>query len=944
MARFFPCLPLLLILHHAEGAWKSTLFVSTSGKDTQTCGGRNEPCLSLDYAYDLHLSSGFNSTLLSLGTGSYNLRKILTFKSVENFSIFGEQEEGRVSGTSRAEITCATEAGFAFYLSHNITLRRLKLFKCGAWQDDAALLPNATVLKYKTAVTFDYCRNVRIQDVEISGSIGRAANLHEVGGSLEITNCRFENNSANTQFLGVRQNAQQDRVISLVSGGGVAISLNNYTRFRPGFMNVTPSEHEKYIHGNNYSFTNCGFLGNQLFNGSAVPLDDFKATATFNHSLFWGGALGIFFFGNASNSTVFITNCTFSDNKAQRGGGLQAEFADYTSRNFLKVENSLFERNYGYLAGGGARVGAMLARGASLPMNEVLFVKTNFRNNFAKWGGGVSLYGTSVFCNCRHGFNSDSIFNFHSCRWIENMATVGAAVGAFLFNQNDDFIGPEVPFHAEFRQCEVKHNHVVTEMPNVRIGEGTIYSLGVSIVFRGRSLIAYNNLTALVLDGATAEIHDDLEFVNNTGFRGGAVAMYGYSKIALMKKSAVLFKHNSCKDKGGAFFIQAPGSPQISYNATGMDTGSCFFAYENSSSLGNFGEWQTQITFQDNQAPDDSSGHSVFATTLKNCRMAGESRTNNSVLHWKFIKYITTAGVNATDGTPLNHRRSEIATEPIDISYVANDWKVSPNQFFSPMVKLVDEQGNPVSGVVNVLISATTGSNASAVHLRTPSSLFLAPSDGNVTGLELGGEVGRNFSVVLQHIGRQVLQRVISVHSGLKHCNPAFQLRNGSCVCHVEFEGVSRCDKDGKTVYLKVGYWAGVVKNTFTTYLCPRGFCNCPKHQGWPTAKDECVFIADEMCAGNRDPSSILCGKCKPGFSAVLAKSGCFKCSISSSLIWVSIWLAVTFGVVMLIMIFDVDAFSGSLNACLYSYQVSAKDQDARVHGRPVLRIERRIF
>ena len=384
------------------------------------------------------------------------------------------------------------------------------------------------------------------------------------------------------------------------------------------------------------------------------------------------------------------------------------------------------------------------------------------------------------------------------------MATVGAAIGAFLFNQNDDFIGPEVPFHAEFRQCEVKHNLVVIDVPNVRIGEGTIYSHGVSIVFRGRSLIANNNLTALVLDGATVELHEYLEFVNNTGFRGGAVAMYGYSKIALMKNSTVLFKHNSCKDKGGAFFIQAPGSPQISYNVTGRDTGSCFFAYENSSSLGNFDEWKTQITFQDNQAPDDSSGHSVFATTLKNCRMAGESRTNNSVLHWKFIKYITT---NATDGTPFNNGRSEIATEPINISYVATDWNVSPNQFFSPMVKLLDEEGNPVSGVVNVSISATTGGNASAVHLRTPSSLFLAPFDGNVTGLRLAGEVGRNFSVVLQHIGRQVLQRVIPIHSGLERCNPGFQLINGSCVCHVEFEGVSRCDKDGKTVYLKVGYW-----------------------------------------------------------------------------------------------------------------------------------------
>ena len=933
MRSLFNFLLLLSIFHHSDGAWQSTLFISPNGRDTPSCGERNEPCRTLDHVYDLYLSSVFNSTLLSLGAGKYNLRKSLTFKNVEDFTILGENDD---VGPETVEITCQTDAGFAFFFSQNVTLRGLKLFNCGGWQDNAVLLPNATVLKFKTAINFDYCRNVRIQNVVISGSIGRAAHLYEIGGVLEVTNCRVENNSADehdstvkiTDIKGEILEIQQKRITSLVSGGGVFMSLNRYTRYRPSFMNVTPAEHEKYIHGNSYVFANCSFLGNELSSGAKVSSDYFQET--FNRPFTRGGGLGIFFFGDASNSTLAVKNCTFSENKAPWGGGLQVEFADNSSRNFLLVENSLFERNCGYSAGGGARMGNMLTRGVSIPMNEVRFVKTVFRNNSGKWGGGVSLYGTSIFCKCKHEFSSQSIFNFHSCHWLENTATVGAAIGAFLFNQNDDYIGPEVPFHVEFKQCEVKDNHVVIQEPNVRIGEGTIYNAGASIIFRGKTEIADNTLTALALDGGTVELYDDVEFVDNRGFRGGAMAMYGHSKILLMKASTVLFKNNSCFDKGGAMFIQAPGSPQISYNVTGRDPGSCFFAYEDS--LSNFDDWDTQVIFRDNQAPDDSSGHSVFATTLKKCRTAGEMRVKNSVLRWKFIKYITTSrAVNTTGALRLNRTRREIATEPIDITYNAKDWNVSPSQVFDPVVRLVDEEDNSVSGIVNVTVaSASKGDHSSSVHLRTSSSLFLA--DGNITGLRLGGGVGRNFSVVLQHVGRQVLQRIIHVHYGLKSCNPGFYLRNGSCVCQEQSEGVSRCDKDGKTVFLKRGFWAGMVNGTgmvdmvdgsFTTHRCPNNFCNCSTNQESSPAEDECVFIANEMCAGKRDPRSILCGKCKSGFSVVFGDTACFECGNYNYLVWVTVYLVVILGLVMLTMVLDIDAFTGGLNGCLYSYQVS---------------------
>ena len=934
MRRLFAFL-YILILQCSEGAGKSTLFLSPSGDNTRSCGKRNEPCRTLDHVYDLYFASGFNSTLLSLARGKYNLQKSLTFMNVNNFSIISKNEDDE---PNEVQITCGPDAGIAFFFSQNITLRGFRLFNCGAWHENAVLYPNATTVKFKTAINFDYCRNIRMRNVDISESIGRAAHLYEIGGLLEVTNCSFQNNSADRYILITNstdrreeKEKEQQKVFYVVSGGGVFLSLNKYNRHRPKFMNVTPEEHEHYIHGNKYVFINCSFLKNELSSGKELSQKYFKDT--FNQPFTRGGGLGIFFFGGASNSTVRLSNCTFLDNKARWGGGLQAEFADHSSRNFLLVENGLFEHNFGYSAGGGARLGVTLTRGVSVPMNEVRFVNSVFRRNWGRWGGGVSLYGTSVFCKCRRDFNSRNTFNFQSCHWFENDAIVGSAIGAFLFNQNEDYIGPEVPIHAEFNRCQVKHNHVhVTEEPNVRIGQGAIYSVGISFIFRGKMIIANNTFTALALDGAgTLQIHDDVEFVDNKGFRGGALAIYEHSKIILMKKSSILFKNNWCVDKGGAIFLQAHGSPQINYNVIAKDPESCFFAYEDSTS--NFDDWDTQVIFQDNRAPDNSSGNSVFATTLKHCLMVGETREKNSVLYWRFIKYIVTSrSANATDDLHVNQTRIEIATDPVKILNDAKDWNVSPSQVFNPVIKLVDEKGNNVSGVVNVLVGSTNDGEedaSSSVYLRTPSSLFLV--DGNVLRgqLTLGGEVKKGFSVFLQHIGRQILRTVVNVSSGLKSCNPGFYLSNGSCVCqNKQFEGhsegISRCDEDGKTVFLKRGFWGGMVDGNFITYRCPKNFCNCPRSHESMLAEDECVFVFEEMCAGNRDPGSILCGKCKPGFSNVEGNTAaCFKCGNYGFLGYIWLFLAIILGLVMLTMVLDIDAFTGSLNAILYSYQVS---------------------
>ena len=79
--------PCLVSSARTVSSWKSELFISPKGNDTQSCGERNDPCQTVDYVYDMLSPSGFNSTVLLLDKGEYRLRKSLTFKKVKNFTI-----------------------------------------------------------------------------------------------------------------------------------------------------------------------------------------------------------------------------------------------------------------------------------------------------------------------------------------------------------------------------------------------------------------------------------------------------------------------------------------------------------------------------------------------------------------------------------------------------------------------------------------------------------------------------------------------------------------------------------------------------------------------------------------------------------------------------------------------------------------------------------------
>ena len=885
---FFTLFLVLCFFHTC--AYTREIYVSPNGSDSANCT-KDAKC-TLDQA--LRLASGFTSSSILASKGNYSLKTSHIFTRITSFGLIGSGFRNDV------QITCEPNVSLAFSLSKNITLEGLKFRKCAGWHRSTVAIeknyPNLRGAKFKAALDFRYCRNLRMYNVEISSSPGLGVNLYDVGGIVNFTHCLFADNFISKERMHPEwEDVSSENGKYVYSGGGVYVMLNPYAYVT---INVTPGEHDSYQHNNIYEFSSCHFLRNKALWLNAHRTGELD-TPELPFSR--GGGLAIFLPDKASGCLIKIRSSVFASNEASWGGGLQVEMRGTTENNSLEVESSVFRENGALLDGGGARIGNLPEEGVHLRINRFKMTNCSFEGNTAIFGGGASLYGTTIPRKCFIQTNpAVTQFYFHGCNWVENVGSVGAAIGAYLYNRNEDLIGPEIPYRVCFQNDTwFRFNRVNQLQLNLTIGQGTLYSLQVPLIFKGNAQFVSNTQSALVLDGSTLMVYGSLHFIKNTGVRGGAIAMYGRSRILLQDKtSSLTFEANKCEDKGGALYIEAPGAPLVSFNATGAANEACFFGYSNSSK--DYDEWNTSVVFRDNSA---SLGKSVYATTLKNCRRAGESRQHNNVLKWKFVKFVNLP----PNSTSL---LQEVATEPVDMGHNESDWEVPPGEVFDATVQLFDEVGNLIPGIVDVSVKT------SSVQLDNSSPLFLA-TGGKISSIILRGEIGSLFDVKMSYTGSQVLEKMVE-NVTLKGCHAGFSFDKETLKCEcIKAKGVSYCDNDGKTVFIKGGYWAGNVDGEFATYFCPTGYCN-----SLTTDVSQYKYIEGFVCSESRNQSSVLCGECKDDYTISFGSQRCVKACPNWHVIFAVLVSLGFLLVVVGVMLIDLDIASGYLNAWLYSYQI----------------------
>lgn len=838
---------------------------SVNGNDTSLCLMGTISCKTLDYVFN-NGSRNLNNTVLQLNTDS-SLSTKNEFQLTVNFTL---------TSTDGAIINCTSnQSGMKFTFSSYISLVNIGMQHCGVLYPLPKSEENATENKNAYfAVFFSFCRSIRIQDSIFRTSSGIAIALYDVAEDIELLNTTFQENSG------------KDAVdVEVFSGGGVVIEFT----YCGAFLNCSGRSYlPAYNHDTTVYIKNCLFKDNNKNPTAVNRLFETK-----------GAGMLVHLRGTSKNNVINIEKTCFDGNEALWGGGLFVLFETESQNNTISVNNGKFKNNIAKFGGGGARVHSVYHLqddGVNLP-NKVTFFNTSFKNNSAIFGGGISVSKPTRLIYSKNVTYRDIYIT--KCTFVQNKATVGFALGLATHNLNHDVLGPGISYQVKIEDSKFIKNCMKPTEDGKVIGQGAVYSEEITLRLIGNNMFLQNDYTAIVLDSSSLSLSKESvsKFHSNTGLEGGSLALYGSSFILLEKDSFLRFENNSARRKGGAIYVKNRGPPRVGFKTTKLQTSRCFLRYENAKLEPE--DWNVKIEFVNNSAPV-AAGNSIYASTLQFCRQPDGKRIDPYALDWKVITYSSC------------NNESEVVTNAIDISINPSQWKkVKPNVPFTPDVVMRDEKNQSVYAALRIEILNKD------VALDPPNNLFFIRD--NISRLRLNGETNQPFPFRLVTTSGLMVDTEI-VNGNLTDCPLGFELNKEKtkCVCmdnDDEVTGVIRCLENG-TVYVLKGKW-GFRSNSgkLNTVICPIHYCSCYKEQEGYL----CELDITNQCAEGR--TGDLCSRCKPGFSVQLGNEKCTKCKNTSLLLLIPLFIVLCL-LVMLILYFNIDAFSGYLNAYLYSYQM----------------------
>ena len=841
------------------------------GNDSRECLQNGGPlCKSLNYVFK-HIREQ-NSTEVHVEPGDYYLNQTYTFLHVNQISIIGLTNLIPYF-TDEVKVKCLANASLAFIHSSEIVMKNLTLLSCGGIQNSTS----KEHPKFLTGLFLVNCIHLSMDWIHIRDAPGIGMQLYDVTGTVSISNSSFINNGRR------KKNGLET---SFPGGGGLYFEFT----YMGGLFPFDTPPKQMYQENGMFHFSKVYFEGNTAPDSNiSVP------TGGNNHYAFGrGGGASFFIKGFAKNNTFIFENSFFDQNAAEWGAGLFTEFQDKTKGNRFIFQTCHFSENKASLAGGGMRIGLItMHQNSSCRPNSVIFKYCQFKFNTAKLGGGISLYVTTK--QSYLDFPDESFINLTHCVIEGNKATFGSGFFSALWNTNQYGVGVTVTLKICITNSHIKGNLIVRS--NV-LGVGALYAQGTPILLNN-TVFFKNNGTALVLDNARVKVNGNVSFIKNIGQKGGAMSLYGVSKITVTDKASLSYIENNASVKGGAIYVRTPGPQMGAFKTTQLKIHDCFFK-----NVGN-----CSVSFYGNLGLTPASGNSIYATTLNYCRQPNEGIVNNSTLQGKSFHYCY------ANGTKKYDMAYEIVTDAVNIELLRHDWNTTPDKSFSPVVKLSDEKSNNVYGVLKVEVHSE-----SKVTLYPPSTYFLAKD--KIESLQIIAKPKTHYNINLVTVDSQQLFYDV-VNAVIQECEPGFYWKGSSCECDRTKIAVSRCDNEKQTLFLLKGYWAGYHESSekFVITPCPKNYCYC--NQSNLTSSGECLFVEGKQCKANRERQ--VCGKCKRGFSLILGDDECTSDCNSGS----TKWIGYVFGIliiltllVLFIMMINFDPFSAYLNAWLYFYQV----------------------
>ena len=744
--------------------------------------------------------------------GSFELEQPIRFHDSGNISLKGAEDKGTT-------IHCTERVGLSFVNVTNITVSDLTFIECGQMFNSTSLnsITETATLEFPVSIYIYNCTNVNIEWVNIVESRGMGIAIFDTDGRVEISNSVFDNNKLNDSLLS--------------GGGGVYVE---FTFCPPGTVDDNCVDNQRKNKNSFYQFHNCNFTNNNATIVDAERTSYYKAKGTKFYGLGRGGGLCLIFKGNATNNTVAIDECEFTQNGATWGAGLYVAFHDSPQNNTFTATKTSFIQNDCYLnGGGGVDIGLLFYNndGFQLPNNNtMIFQECTFMENKATYGGGVKFYSSQS-----HYVNLNNSITFIDCHWERNMARYGSAIDISP-QVWDTLSGGYLPT-PKFENCCFVQNYAISlKRPQgstvtfISRGKGAMICTGFSVQFKGNTTFESNNGTAMYMSSSSAYFEENsmVVFENNTGFQGGAVALFGFSVLYVNDNCTLDFTRNKADSFGGAIIYNSINKHDFSSSR------SCFIQYEGTTEP--VSSRQIVFTFSGNDAGINNRsayGRTIYATTIRPCRRSCENSTTEVESCGNYTLQEDLVGFRCIGTFIFNdNRTNEVSTAGVCLTWTDETTKrlqVSPGQRMVLPFEQRDDLCQATFGLYHV--SVVNNSQDDNIQLD-PANAYI--SDKTVT---LYGDPGN--VATLQLATTSFREIGLSVELTIKHCQPGYVVENTSkgidCVCsfHTErrYFGIDKCDTSQKIAYIGRAYWVGYkdslneTEDTLESGHCPNSFC-----------------------------------------------------------------------------------------------------------------------
>ena len=612
-----------------------------------------------------------------------------------------------------------------------------------------------------------------------------------------------------------------------------------------------------------FTFEDCSFLNNN----SSVRTSRLALTDSYGH----GGGVYLSLKYGLVNVYVSFLRCQFVANQAFAGGGLSTNVQGEDNSHNIKLRN------------------------------------VTFINNCAEVGGAIH------FVSHPRPSNSNSMC-FDGCMFKHNTGHIGSAVAMIPNHSLKLFTG--YSFIPSFQNCYFQDNFVYEKYfqsseAQKNSGVGTIYTSLYNLHFEGTNVFKNNLGSGLfIVNGIVNFTTSELNFINNSGIIGGAMALIGTSKI-ILGQNEYEFINNTALHQGGAIYVNLIDHTDFTVS------GNCFIQHniDGDPSI----KWNANISFKGNKALHSLGGHAIYATSLYPCQTVSADDTNQSeytsvdklnVFKMHGIKFDSDDALQpqiATDGSLLK------LTKPTPLSVI-------PGEKYYHGITMTDDLGQPT----DASFQANFNSKSDSIKLNPTNFTFIGSS------MHVTGDPDSNVSLYVHPVSPR--HNYVEVEINLLHCPPGFKLNNYSeCACnaHAQF-GLFKCDDKKFHSYLLLGYWAGYIdKVQLLTSECP--FCDfsdsLSSASEFELALPKHFSELDELVCG-KTRTGIVCGKCRDN-NTVHFHSPAFLCKpsepVGCKLGWffyiISELVPVT-AVFILVFVFNISFTSGAINGFILFSQL----------------------